>query len=220
MWRVADATIAMDEQRRNAEGISQAQRVVSDAVTALVGRSSSLSMHKFVLSKKLTKLTYKNKVCVLAGPAVLWCMLMHAPMLRSFIHSYTQTPHVELAKRLHARDPHSSPALGDRVPFVIVECLAEQSSAGGAGTSNSAGTALINSIARDTTSPALQGPHHSPYSLCRVGAGPAARGKLSKSIAVADKAEDPLFALEHDLPLDVNWLVYSHHGCITLCVRC
>jgi len=60
-------------------------------VIALVGRSSSLSMHKFVLSKKLTKLTYKNKVCVLAGPAVLSCMLMHAPMLRSFIHSSKHT---------------------------------------------------------------------------------------------------------------------------------
>ena len=30
-------------------------------------------------------------------------------------------PHVELVKKLHARDPHTAPRVGDRVSFVLVQ---------------------------------------------------------------------------------------------------
>jgi DNA polymerase delta subunit 1 len=79
-----------------------------------------VSMHELLLSKKLSKLEYRHKA-----------------------------PHVELAKKLRARDPASAPQVGDRVSYVIVEGDAKQ--------------------------------------------------------PIAERAEHPLFAMRHDLPLDVRW---------------
>ena len=58
-------------------------------------------------------------------------------------------PHIELAKRMHKRDPGSAPHVGDRVPYVIVQS--------------------------------------------------------AKGSRAFEKAEDPLFVLEHNIPIDFNY---------------
>jgi DNA polymerase delta subunit 1 len=40
---------------------------------------------------------------------------------KSFADGANKTPHMELAKRMRARDPGSAPVVGDRVPYVIVK---------------------------------------------------------------------------------------------------
>jgi DNA polymerase delta subunit 1 len=62
-------------------------------------------------------------------------------------------PHVELAEKMRRRDPGSAPAVGDRVPYVIV-----------------------------------QGP---------------------KDARTYEKAEDPLFVLEHQLPIDAQYYLHQ-----------
>lgn len=57
--------------------------------------------------------------------------------------------HVELAERMRKRDSHTAPAIGDRVPYVIV--------------------------------------------------------KAAKSAKAYEKAEDPLYVLEHNIPLDYHY---------------
>ena len=64
----------------------------------------------------------------------------------------SRMPHVELAKRLAARDPSLAPTLGDRIPFLIV-CSQD------------------------------------------------------KDALVCDRAEDPLWAMEHGMPLDMRFYI-------------
>jgi DNA polymerase delta subunit 1 len=71
---------------------------------------------------------------------------------------------VVLAQRLARRDPASAPALGDRVPYVVVETLACDSSGGASGSSR-------------------------------------------HKVDLGDRVEDPVFALQHDLPIDVQWYI-------------
>jgi DNA polymerase delta subunit 1 len=82
-------------------------------------------MHSLILSRQLAKANYKGR-----------------------------QPHVELARRLAARDPASAPALGSRVSYVVLET-----------------------------------------------------GSAGKKSDLSDKVEDPLFALENDLPIDMQWYI-------------
>jgi len=61
----------------------------------------------------------------------------------------TKQDHVELAERMRKRDPHNAPAIGDRVPYVII--------------------------------------------------------KASKGAKAYEKAEDPLYVLENNIPLDYQY---------------
>jgi DNA polymerase delta subunit 1 len=102
------------------DDVPKAQQLVQTVVSQLLARS--VSVHKLLLSKKLSKLEYKSKA-----------------------------PHAELVKRLIQRDALAAPKVGDRISYVVIEA--------------------------------------------------------DRNASVADRAEDPLFAIENAQPLDVQWYI-------------
>jgi DNA polymerase delta subunit 1 len=102
--------------------VDAAINYVKGMVTALLSRE--VSLHKLIISKKLTRPEYKGKAL-----------------------------HAELAKRLAKIDPAAAPQVGDRVSYVIIE------------------------------------------------------NTLAKEKGLSESAEDPLTAIDRDLPINVAWYI-------------
>ena len=105
--------------------------------------------------------------------------------------------HVELAKKMKKRDPATAPAVGDRVPYVIIK--ARPAAGGGGGATNATasskavgarGVCLRRFLLHDTTPP----PH----------------AQAAKGAKAYEKAEDPIYALKNNLPIDCQHYLEHH----------
>lgn len=141
-------------------GMSGVESYVRDTIEKLM--RGDISMHKLLLSKKLSKIKYKTK-----------------------------TPHSELAKRMAARDPSHAPRIGDRVAYIMVE--------------PPIGT--IATTAMDTTVTAAEAV--TATAVSKKGKKGGRKSKAVPKLKGSDFAEDPFYALKHNLKINVNW--YLEH---------
>ena len=95
-----------------------------------------------------------------------------------------QQAHVELAKKMRKRDPATAPTIGDRVAYVIIKARPPQ------------------------RMPASYKALQTAWGLGRHSRCPHAQG--AKGMKTYEKAEDPIFALEHNLPIDFQHYL-DHH---------
>lgn len=128
---------------------------------------------------------------------------------------------MELAEKMRRRDPATAPVIGDRVPFVIVK--AAKGAAGCCCSSIAALAALVVvtsalvwclgclawllgcSVVSSSRTPSHATSHFlhlrlSPSLVTLLLSYPA----VHAGAKAYEKAEDPIYALEHNLPIDVQ----------------
>ena len=90
-----------------------------------------------------------------------------------------QMAHVVLAKKMKDRDPNTAPHLGERIPYVIITATNSQKS-----------PTYWLYIAKYTGELTFE----------NVWQGP-------KGAKAFEKAEDPIYVLENNIPIDMHWYV-------------